>query len=187
MSTQSRNPDDVENMIGADAAPGNSQDCRDYQMRIARDGAWFHQGGRIDRMALVKLFSTVLRRDEAGDYWLVTPVERGRIEVEDAPFVAVELRTEGSGAARIVRLRTNLDHWVTVDADHPIRVAENPDTGEPAPYVLVRDNLEALIGRAVFYELVDLAQQQDDGADGADGAVLGVWSAGAFFALGRAE
>ena len=110
MSTQSRNPDDLEKMIAAPAAPETAPDCRDYEMRIARDGAWYHQGGRIDRMALVKLFSTVLRRDEAGDFWLVTPVERGRIEVEDAPFVAVELRSEGGGQARILTFRTNLDH-----------------------------------------------------------------------------
>ncbi len=181
MSTQSRNPDDLEKSIAAPAKPGNVADCRDYQMRIARDGAWYHQGGRIDRMALVKLFSTVLKRDEAGDFWLVTPVERGRIEVEDAPFVAVELQTKGSGKTRIVKMRTNLDHWVTVDADHPIRVAEDPDSGEPAPYVLVRDNLEALIGRAVFYELADLAEESSDGS------VLGIWSNGVFFALGRAE
>ena len=181
MSTQSRNPDDLEKIIRAPMAPVNVTDCREYEMRIARDGTWFHQGRPINRMALVKLFSTVLRRDEAGDFWLVTPVERGRIEVEDAPFVAVELQTGGSGEARILTLRTNLDQWVTVGADHPIRVAEDPDTGEPAPYVLVRDNLEALIGRAVFYELVELAGER------ADGAELGVWSAGVFFALGRAD
>jgi len=179
MSIQSRNPDDLEKMIDAPAMPGIAPDYRDYEMRIARDGAWFHQGGRIGRMALVKLFSTVLRRDEAGDYWLVTPVERGRIEVEDAPFVAVEMQSEGEGRARVLTMRTNLDHWVTVDADHPIRVVEDPETGEPSPYVLVRDNLEALIGRAVFYELAELAQPR--------GGVLGVWSAGSFFALGPAE
>ncbi len=183
MSTQSRDPDDLEKLIRAPATPGNEADCREYHMRIARDGTWFHQGGPIKRMALVKLFSTVLRRDAASDFWLVTPVERGRIEVEDAPFVAVELRAEGTGEAQILTLRTNLDHWVTVDADHPIRVTEDPDSGEPAPYVLVRDNLEALIGRAVFYELADLAEERSD----AEGTVLGVWSAGVFFALGRAE
>lgn len=181
MSIQSRTPDDLEKMIGNPAAPGKTPEPRQYDIRIARDGTWFHQGGPIKRMALVKLFATVLRRDQAGDFWLVTPVERGRIEVEDAPFVAVELHTQGEGKARMLRLRTNLDQWVSVGSDHPIRVAEDPDTGEPAPYVLVRDNLEALIGRAVFYELAELAQTQPGGA------MLGVWSAGAFFALGPAE
>jgi hypothetical protein len=192
MSIQSRNPDDLEKTIGTPASPGKTPDCRQYDMRIARDGTWFHQGGPIKRMALVKLFSTVLRRDESGDFWLVTPVERGRIEVEDAPFVAVELHAEGAGKAQMLRLRTNLDHWVTVGASHPIRVTENPDTREPAPYVLVRDNLEARISRAVFYELAELAEPADPvepsepGTDG-ENAMLGVWSAGVFFALGPAE
>jgi hypothetical protein len=186
MSIQSRNPDDLEKMIGTSASSGKAPDCRQYDMRIARDGTWFHQGGPIKRMALVKLFATVLRRDEAGDFWLVTPVERGRIAVEDAPFVAIELHAEGTGKAQVLRLRTNLDHWVNVGARHPIRVTQNPDTGEPAPYVLVRDNLEARINRAVFYELAELVEPAETGTGGKD-AMLGVWSAGVFFALGPAE
>ena len=165
----------------------NPDFCGDMDMRIARDGAWYYMGTPIGRLAMVKLFSTVLRHDQDGKYYLVTPVEKLGIKVDDAPFVAVEMVQNGQGREQTLSFRTNVDDWVIADHDHPIRVETDPKTQQPSPYILVRDNLEALIGRAVFYELVDLAQQQDDGAEGADGAVLGVWSAGAFFALGRAE
>jgi len=156
--------------------------CGEYAIRIGRDGVWYYQDSPIRRKALCKLFSSVLRRDDAGNFYLVTPVEQGRIVVEDAPFTAVELISEGSGADRTIAFRTNLDHMVTVDGAHPIRVVENAATGEPAPYVLVRDGLEALILRPQFYELVEMAEERD--MDGAP--VLGVWSAGTFFALGAA-
>ncbi len=181
MSEQPRKLDHLEKMIGEDPAVNGG--ARDYDMRIARDGTWFHEGSPIRRKALVKLFSTVLRRDETGDFWLVTPVERGRIEVEDAPFTAVEMIVSGQGKGQILSFLTNLDDMVRVDADHPIRVAENEATGEPFPYVTVRGNLEALIVRAVFYELVDLAEEQWDG----DEAMLGVWSDGVLFPLGATE
>ena len=125
--------------------------CSDFDMRIARDGTWFYRGTPIGRKPLVKLFSTVIRRDEVGDYWLVTPVERGRILVDDAPFTAVEFEIAGSGRGQVLRLRSNVDDWIEAGPDHPIRVAEDPESGEPSPYILVRDNLEALILRAVFY------------------------------------
>jgi hypothetical protein len=147
-----------------------------FGMRIARDGTWYHQGLPIRRMPLVKLFATVLRRDEKGVYWLQTPVEKGRIEVEDAPFTAIELEVEGAGEAQILRFRTNLDDWVDCDAGHPLRVVTSKD-GEPRPYLLVRDRLEALILRPVFYQLVELAVEGDGGS-------LGVWSHGHFFGLG---
>ncbi|MEQ9815382.1 MAG: DUF1285 domain-containing protein [Azospirillaceae bacterium] len=142
-----------------------------YPIRIAVDGTWFHQGTPIGRPALVRLFSTVLRRDDAGDYWLVTPAERGRITVEDAPFVAVELMDDEPGR---LTFRTNVDDGVTAGPDHPIRVAFGAD-GEPRPYVLVRDRLEALIARTVFYQLVERAEERD--------GVMGVASGGAFFPL----
>jgi len=151
-------------------------------MRIARDGSWYHQGSRIDRKGLVKLFSTVLRRDDDGVYWLQTPVERARIEVEDAPFTAVECAGSGSGHNQVLHLRTNLDDWVEVDAEHPIRVETDDETGEPRPYLLVRDQLEALILRPVYYQLVELAVEEEASL-GPEGG-LGVWSKGDFFVLG---
>jgi hypothetical protein len=159
------------------AAKPDASVCGDFGIRIARDGTWFYHGSPIGRKQLVKLFAKVLRRDEAGQYWLITPVERGTIVVDDAPFIAVELSMTGTGRDQRLTLRTNLDDEVTVDPAHPIRVVENTDTGEPSPYVLVRDNLEALIARAVFYQLVDLGVE--------DGGRFGVWSGGHFFTLGK--
>lgn len=151
-----------------------------FQMRIARDGTWYHQGSPMRRLGLVKLFATVLRLEEDGDYWLVTPVERGRIEVEDAPFTAVEMTVEGEGKDQQLSFRTNLDEIVRVGAEHPLRIAENAETGEPKPYITVRNNLEALVTRPIFYDLVDLADLQWDG----DETELGIWSGGVLFALG---
>jgi hypothetical protein len=151
-----------------------------YNIRIARDGTWFYNGSPIGRLNLVKLFSSVLRRDEQGDYWLITPAERGRIDVEDAPFVAVELTVEGSGEDQKLTFRTNLDQSVTAGPDHPIRVATDPDSGEPVPYVMVRGGLEARIERSVYYELVDLGVERQSGGQ----TQIGVWSNGTFFLLG---
>ncbi len=165
---------------------GDGRPDEQYDMRIARDGTWFYHGSPIGRIALVKLFATVLRRDDAGDYWLVTPAERGRITVEDVPFVAVEVQAQGTGEAQTLSFRTNLDQWVTAGPDHPIRVvygfAEGGELSDvPAPYILVRDRLEARIGRAVFYELVGLAEERQS----PQGIELGVWSEQTFFPLGR--
>jgi len=152
-------------------------------MRIARDGSWFYHGSPIGRKPLVHLFSTVLRREDDGEYYLVTPVEKARVQVDDAPFTAVALTVEGADRKQRLTFRTNLDDYVTADADHPIRLSINSETGEPTPYVLVRDNLEALISRAVYYDLVDLGV----GREGADDGILGVWSGGSFFELGRLD
>lgn len=160
------------------AGPG-SLVCGDIDIRIARDGTWFYHGSPIGRKRLVKLFSTVLRREEDGQYYLVTPVEKGRITVEDAPFLAVEMTRSGAGRDQILSLRTNVDDEVTVDDEHPIQVVHDPVTEEPSPYVRIRDNLDALIARSVYYELVAIAEPADD-----DDEQLGVWSAGRFFALG---
>jgi hypothetical protein len=157
-------------------------DCGDLHMRIARDGTWFYHGSPIGRKPLVKLFASVLRREPDGSYWLVTPVERGRVEVEDAPFTAVELAFEGEGAARVLRFRTNLDEWVDAGPDRPIRVEPGDARSGPRPYVMVREGLEALILRPVFYELVALAEPS-----GTEGRELGVWSQGAFFPLSVAS
>jgi hypothetical protein len=151
-------------------------------MRIARDGTWFYRGSPIGRKPLVKLFSTVLRR-ENGEFWLVTPVERGRILVDDAPFVAVEVDAVGAGAERRLTFRTNVDDIVTADEAHPIRVDHDPASGAPRPYITVRDGLEALILRPVYYHLVELGEFAV--LDGAE--QLGVRSCGRFFPLGRID
>jgi uncharacterized protein len=130
-------------------------------------------------LALVKLFATVLRREPNGSYWLVTPAERGRVEVEDVPFLAVALTVEGSGREQQLIFQTNLDDIVTAGAANPLRVETAAD-GEPKPYILVRDHLEARIARPVFYELVELGTEER--VDGT--AQFGVWSGGRFFRLG---
>ena len=154
--------------------------CGDFNMRIDRNGQWYYQGSPIGRLSLVKLFATVLRRDEEGVHWLTTPVENGRIDVEDSAFIAVELLTEGVGRDQIVRFRTNLDDVVTLDAEHPLRVAQESASGEPRPYIYVRKGLEARIARPVFYHLIEKGEP----APGDDGN-FGVWSGGQFFALGK--
>ncbi|MEQ8247552.1 MAG: DUF1285 domain-containing protein [Alphaproteobacteria bacterium] len=154
--------------------------CGDIDIRIARDGTWFYHGSPIGRKRLVKLFSTVLRREADGQFYLVTPVEKGRIQVDDAPFVAVELISSGQGRERCLRMRTNLDEEITVDDEHPIQVVHDPVTGEPSPYVRIRDSLDALIARPVYYELAEIAEE----APGKPGD-YGVWSEGAFFVIGR--
>lgn len=130
----------------------------DIDIRIARDGRWYHEGSVIRREAMVRVFSTILRR-EGDDYFLVTPAEKLRIVVEDAPFVAVALeQVVDRGVAKLV-FTTNVGATVVADARHPLRVETDPATGEPSPYLRVRDNLEALLGRNVFYQLVELAEQ----------------------------
>lgn len=150
--------------------------CGEMDMRIARDGAWFYQGSPIGRKPMVRLFSTVLRRDDDGRYYLVTPAEKLAIRVDDAPFLAVEMAVHGAGRGQILTFRTSVDDEVMAGPEHPIRVATAAD-GEPSPYVRVRDRLDALIARSVFYDLVELAEERD--------GRLGVWSAGVFFPIGE--
>jgi hypothetical protein len=189
MSTHARDAAEfARGQAGAVSAAGSGPlpYCGDFDMRIARDGTWFYHGSPIGRKPLVKLFASVLRREADGSYWLVTPVERGRIAVDDAPFVAVELTAQGSGSGQVLAFRTNLDETVEAGPGRPLRVSEDAASREPSPYVLVRPGreaqlgLEALIARPVFYQLVELAVP-----DPADPGRLGVWSKGAFFALGR--
>ncbi len=161
----------------------NLPSCGDFDIRIARDGTWFHQGSPIGRKALVKLFASVLRREADGEYWLVTPAERGRVIVDDAPFTALEVAASGAESAQVLRFRTNVDDWVEADREHPIRVRHAPGSGEPSPYILIRDGLEARIARSVYYHLVELAVERREGAK----RVLGVWSKGTFFPLGSPE
>jgi uncharacterized protein len=157
-------------------------DRGDLGMRIARDGTWFYLGSPIGRLPLVKLFASVLRREADGRYWLVTPAERGRIEVDDVPFLAVAVTVEGEGRDQQLIFRTNLDEFVTAGPDNPLRV-ETAASGEPAPYILVRDGLEARLARPVFYELVELGAEEPIG----ETTQFGVWSSGVFFQLGEPE
>lgn len=176
----------------ADAVTGKSQTReqsaeRHFHIRIGRDGTWYYLGTPINRMPLVKLFSTVLRLEDDGRYRLVTPVERGLIDVDDVPFIAVELThvpgSDPEGRDDLFRFRTNLDAEVECGPDNPLRVEIDPQTEEPSPYILVRDRLEARLSRAVFYELADLARERD--VDGE--RVLGIWSKGRFFVLGPVD
>jgi len=157
--------------------------CGAIDMRIARDGRWYYMGTTIDRPAMVKLFSTVLRREPDDSYVLVTPVEKLGIQVDDAPFLAVEMAVSGEGRARRIAFRTNVDDIVPLDAEHPLRVETDPATGEPSPYILVRRRLEALIARPVFYDLVAMAEEMKQDNQ----TLLGVWSDGAFYALGQID
>ena len=157
-------------------------ELRGLDMRIARDGTWYYRGSPINRIALVKLFASVLRRESDGSYWLVTPAERGRVEVEDAPFIAVAVDREGEGNGQNLIFRTNLDEIVTAGADHPLRVDTAAD-GTPAPYVLVRPGLEARLSRPVFYDVVEWGYE----VPGDGETRLGIWSGGLFFDLGSLE
>lgn len=177
--------------LAADRGPSEVPTCGDFDMRIGSDGTWFYRGSPIARLPLVKLFAGVLRR-EGVEYWLVTPAERARVLVDDVPFTAVELVAIRDEAGPALRFRTNIDEYVTADAEHPIRVTEDEETGEPRPYVLVRPGLEARILRPVFYELADLAQRRDVGEansevwqQATEQEEWGVWSRGRFFPIGR--
>ena len=167
--------------------------CGDLDIRIDRGGVWHYQGSPIGRKELVRLFATVLHRDEDGDYWLVTPAEVGRIEVEDAPLIAVELTLSGSGTKQIITLRTNVDTFVTVDDNHPIRVDIDPETKEPSPYLVMDGGIEARLSRAVYYELVSLGTEKlprggKPGGKNHDPEVsFGVWSSDVFFPLGTLD
>ena len=164
----------------AAGSPRSPIDCGDLDMRIARDGTWFYRGSPIGRIKLVKLFASVLCREQDGSYWLITPAERGRIEVEDVPFLAVALTIEGEGRDQQLIFRTNLDDIVTAGPNNPLRV-ETATSGEPAPYILVRDDLEARLMRSVFYDLVELAREESI----EEIRQFGVWSRGRFFRIGE--
>ena len=156
----------------------NPPHCGDLDIRISRDGTWFYMGTPIGRPELVRLFSTILRKD--GDsYVLVTPVEKVGITVEDAPFVAVDFELEGSGQAQTLTFTTNIADTVKAGPDAPIRIERDPKTGEPSPYVRIRANLDALIDRKSFYRLVDIGTSEIyQGKDW-----FGVWSGGQFFPI----
>lgn len=177
--------DDTAGAPRAGRSPRVPIQCGDMPFLIRRDGTWLYRGSPIERKELVCLFASVLRRDAAGAWWLRTPAEHGRIEVEDAPFIAVELEWAGNGRQQTLSLRTNVDQVITAGPDHPIRVSHDVLTREPTPYILVRagdgeQGIEARVNRAVYYELVALAVPEYVGAH----LMLGVWSSGQFFPLG---
>lgn len=145
--------------------------AQEFDMRIDAMGQWFHQGDQIKRPALVKLFASVLTRLDDGQYWLITPAERGVIAVEDVPFYAVKMDVEGKDKSQIIQFTTSLDDTVTLDKDHGLKV-DLQDDGQPRPYVNIRGSLDALLARSVYYELADLAVEQD--------GRIGVWSDGIF-------
>lgn len=160
----------------------NPPHSRDIQMEIRRDGSWWHEGTKIKRERLVKLFSRILRKDPDGQIYLVTPYEKVIVHVEDAPFVAVRVDRAGEPDMRqTLAFTTNLGDVALAGLEHPIRVETDPDTQEPSPYILVRGGLEAKLSRPVFYELANMAEA----FEGAAGQ-LGVWSQGQFFELGPA-
>lgn len=150
----------------------------DIDIRIARDGTWYHEGAPIRREALVRLFASILRR-EGDDYFLVTPVEKWRITVEDVPFVAVDMEVSGAGEAQQISFETNVGDRVAAGRDHPLRFARDPGSGAPVPYVRVRDGLEARVDRKSFYRLAELGEVHD--------GWFGVWSGGVFFGMIPAE
>jgi len=152
----------------------NPTHCGDSEMRIARDGTWYHQGSPIGRQAMVRLFSTILRREPDGTYVLVTPVEKLDIVVEDAPFIAVEMKMERHGSEASFAFRLNTGDLVTAGPEHGLRFEEREDGLRP--YLHVRGGLEALVARPVYYELATIALAGDD-------VPPGVWSNGTFFAL----
>jgi uncharacterized protein len=152
--------------------------CGEMDMRIARDGTWFHEGSPIGRAPLVKLFSSILKFED-GRYYLVTPVEKVGIKVEDAPLVAVDFDVTGVGDDQVLTFQTKTEDEAIAGPDHPLRVTRDPETGEPAPYILIRSNLEALIDRKSFYRMIDLgshAQHQGQ-------SWFGIRSSGSFFPI----
>lgn len=160
----------------------NPERSADIKMEIRADGSWRHEGDRIHRERLVKLFSRILRKDEDGSVWLVTPYEKVIVHVADAPFLAVRVERAGeAGPQQTLAFVTNLGDVTLAGPDAPLRVETDPETGEPSPYVLVRGQLEAKLARPVFYELANMAEPAPDGSD-----TLGVWSRGVFFSLGPA-
>jgi len=152
------------------------QDCGDIGLRIGRDGTWYYRNSAIERKALVKLFASVLRQEDDGRYYLVTPAEKVLVAVEDAPFMAVEMRVEGAGMQQRLIFRTHADDWVEAGADHPLSFRLETD-GSFTPFILVRGRLKARLARAVYYDLVAAAVSESRGGR----AELGVWSGGIFY------
>lgn len=161
----------------------NPEHVGEIDIRIAADGTWYHEGDPIRRLPLVRLFSTVLRHDDDGRHYLVTPVERLGIQVEVAPLYVTAMHVSHAGPDQQIRFTTSTDDVAFLDSDHPLTVTVDADSGAPTPLVLIRDRLQGLLARSVFYDLVDIAEER--AIDGVD--VSGVMSAGQFHVIGRLD
>lgn len=175
---------DIEALLAAQSGKPPLEKWRpelsgDIDIRIERNGDWYHEGGRIERQPLVRLFASILRREADGEYYLVTPVEKWRIEVVDTPLLAVDMELAGEGGARKIVFRLNTDEWVELDAAHPLSGLDGDDGAGPHPCLQLDRGLSARLTSAVFYRLVDIA--------GRRGNELGVDSSGAWFSLGACE
>lgn len=153
-----------------------------FELHIDKEGAWYYRGSRIERQAIVRLFASILRRAEDGGYWLVTPVEQGRITVEDVPFTITDLERRTEGCTDVLAFKTNLGVWIEAGMEHPLTMRESPSAAGPVPYLLVRNRLEGRLLRPLYYELVEIAVPHPE-----DEALLCVSSHGTLFALGRLE
>ncbi len=152
----------------------------DMDLRINRDGQWIHKGEPLGREAIVRLFSTILRREEDGEYYLVTPVEKWRIQVDDTPLLAHSFQLEGSGEGQVIKFTTNVGETIEVGDEHPLSVGSYEDTGQPRPVIRVRHGLDARLVTAAYYDLAEhVVEQTVDGK-----TVLGVFSAGNFYKIG---
>jgi len=187
-----RIPDNFQNSSAIELNPklldlpvplGRRSYCGDLDIRIDRSGKWFYNGTLITRKVMVCLFASLLVRADDGVYWLVSPTEMGRIEVEDAPFIVTQIFTQGEGEDRTIRFGTNIDKTVIISEDSPILMKPSPLTGETTPYVVMPGNIDARINRAVYYDLVELGTVMDLG----DEEIFGVWSSGSFFPLGSTQ
>lgn len=157
--------------------------CGALDIRIDRAGKWYYNGTPIARKAMVCLFADLLIRADDGAYWLVSPTEMGRIEVEDAPFIVTDMLVNGEGEKQEISFCTNVDKMVTISEDTPILMNTSPVTGEPTPYVMLANNIEARIERSVYYDLVERGTAMDLGGE----EIFGVWSCGSFFPLGPTQ
>jgi len=157
--------------------------CGDLNIRIDRTGRWSYNGTPITRKVMVSLFASILVRANDGVYWLVSPTEMGHIDVEDAPFIIVDMAIQGEGEDQIIVFTTNVDTSVTISEDNPLLMKQSPVTGKMTPYVVMPKNIDARIDRAVYYDLVEYGAIMDLG----DEEILGVWSSGSFFPLGSMQ
>ncbi|MCH2549126.1 MAG: DUF1285 domain-containing protein [Alphaproteobacteria bacterium] len=184
MNTNSNNPIEIAKQVQQEKKADIKRepiDCGHFNIRIGRSGKWYYLGSEIRRPEIVKLFASVLKRDEEGDYWLETPVQKGRIDVEDVPFVAIGLDISGNGKSQKLNFKTNIGETVTASYEHNIWIETEQISGKPSPYIHIRNGLYALMSRPVYYQLADLAvyRSKDN--------ILGVWSSGVFFELAEAE
>ncbi|MBI4274084.1 MAG: DUF1285 domain-containing protein [Rhizobiales bacterium] len=192
MAKQRRQQDSMDGILGAARQEGrrgpppvhlwNPPYCGDLDMRIAADGTWYYLKTPIGRPALVKLFASVLKR-EGDKHFLVTPVEKVGIVVDDAPFVAVEMKAEDCAGERVLHFRTNVDEWIACGPGHVLRFDPEPKTGGLKPYLHVRRELWAKVTRALFYDLVALGEERDIEGE----RMFGIASGGEFFVMARAD